>query len=153
MINPPKTVIGASDERAAALVRELYAALAAPLIITDVRTAEMVKYIDNSWHALKVTFANEIGRLCKAMSIDGREAMRLFCMDTKLNISPAYLRPGFAFGGSCLPKDVRALTYQGRLLDVETPVLSSILASNQLHVAQALTMIRATGRAAWVCSA
>jgi GDP-mannose 6-dehydrogenase len=142
---PPKTVIGASDERAAALVRELYAALNAPLILTDLRTAEMVKYIDNSWHALKVTFANEVGRLCKAMGVDGRQAMRLFCMDTKLNISPAYLRPGFAFGGSCLPKDVRALTYQGRLMDVETPVLSAILASNQLHVAQALSMIRATG--------
>jgi GDP-mannose 6-dehydrogenase len=144
--HPPKTVIGAVDARAAAAVRELYAALNAPLILTGVRTAEMVKYIDNSWHALKVTFANEVGRLCKAMGVDGREAMRLFCVDTKLNISTAYLRPGFAFGGSCLPKDVRALTYQGRLLDVETPVLSSILASNQLHIAQALSMIRATGR-------
>ena len=144
--HPPKTVIGASDERAAAVVRELYAALSAPLILTDVRTAEMVKYIDNSWHALKVTFANEVGRLCKAMGIDARLALRLFCMDTKLNISNAYLRPGFAFGGSCLPKDVRALTYQGRLLDVDTPVLGSILASNQLHIAHALAMIRATGR-------
>ena len=131
--HPPKTVIGASDERAAGIVRELYAALDAPLILTDLRTAEMVKYIDNSWHALKVTFANEIGRLCKAMGVDGRLAMRFFCMDTKLNVSSAYLRPGFAFGGSCLPKDVRALTYQGRLLDVETPVLGSILPSNQLH--------------------
>ena len=144
--HPPKTVIGASDERAAAVVRELYAALSAPLILTDLRTAEMIKYIDNSWHALKVTFANEVGRLCKAMGIDGRVAMRMFCQDTKLNISSAYLRPGFAFGGSCLPKDVRALTYQGRLLDVDTPVLSSILASNQLHIAHALGMIRATGR-------
>ncbi len=144
--HPPKTVIGASDERAAGRVRELYARLAAPLILTDLRTAEMVKYIDNSWHALKVTFANEVGRLCKAMGVDARQAMRLFCMDTKLNISNAYLRPGFAFGGSCLPKDVRALTYQGRLLDVDTPVLSSILASNQLHIAHALAMIRATGR-------
>ena len=144
--HPPKTVIGASDERAAAVVRELYAALSAPLILTDLRTAEMIKYIDNSWHALKVTFANEVGRLCKAMGIDGRLAMRMFCQDTKLNISSAYLRPGFAFGGSCLPKDVRALTYQGRLLDVDTPVLSSILASNQLHIAHALGMIRATGR-------
>jgi GDP-mannose 6-dehydrogenase len=144
--HPPKTVIGASDERAAARVRELYAGLSAPLILTNLRTAEMVKYIDNSWHALKVSFANEVGRLCKAMSIDARLAMRLFCMDTKLNISSAYLRPGFAFGGSCLPKDVRALTYQGRLLDVDTPVLSSILSSNQLHIAHALAMIRATGR-------
>ena len=115
------------------------------MILTDLRTAEMVKYIDNSWHALKVTFANEIGRLSKAMGVDGRNAMRLFCMDTKLNLSEAYLKPGFAFGGSCLPKDLRALTYQGRLLDVDTPVLSSILPSNQLHIAQALAMIRATG--------
>jgi len=144
--HPPKTVIGASDERAAAMVRELYATLSAPLILTDLRTAEMLKYIDNSWHALKVSFANEVGRLCKAMGIDARLAMRLFCTDTKLNISSAYLRPGFAFGGSCLPKDVRALTYQGRLLDVDTPVLSSILVSNQLHIAHALAMIRATGR-------
>ena len=144
--HPPKTVIGASDERAAAIVRELYSTLNAPLLQTDLRTAEMIKYIDNSWHALKVTFANEVGRLCKAMGIDGRLAMRMFCQDTKLNISTTYLRPGFAFGGSCLPKDVRALTYQGRLLDVDTPVLSSILASNQLHIAHALGMIRATGR-------
>jgi len=143
--HPPKTVIGASDERTAAILRQLYANLQAPLILTDLRTAEMVKYIDNSWHALKVTFANEVGRLSKAMGVDGRNAMRLFCMDTKLNLSEAYLRPGFAFGGSCLPKDVRALTYQGRLLDVDTPVLSSILSSNQLHIAQAMTMIRATG--------
>ena len=143
--HPPKTVIGASDERTAALVRKLYVNLQAPLILTDLRTAEMVKYIDNSWHALKVTFANEIGRLSKAMGVDGRNAMRLFCMDTKLNLSEAYLKPGFAFGGSCLPKDVRALTYQGRLLDVDTPVLSSILSSNQLHIAQAMAMIRATG--------
>jgi GDP-mannose 6-dehydrogenase len=144
--HPPKTVIGASDDRAAGVVRELYAALAAPLIVTDLRTAEMVKYVDNSWHALKVTFANEVGRLSKAMGIDGRQVMRLFCMDTKLNVSSAYLRPGFAFGGSCLPKDVRALTYQGRLLDVDTPVLGSILGSNQVHIAHALSMIRATGR-------
>jgi GDP-mannose 6-dehydrogenase len=144
--HPPKTVIGASDERAAARVRELYAGLSAPLILTDLRTAEMVKYIDNSWHALKVSFTNEIGRLCKAMGVDSRVAMRLFCMDTKLNISNAYLRPGFAFGGSCLPKDLRALTYQGRLLDVDTPVLGSVLASNQLHIAHALAMIRATGQ-------
>jgi GDP-mannose 6-dehydrogenase len=142
--HPPKTVIGANDERTAAPVRAIYAKLEAPMIVTDLRTAEMVKYVDNSWHALKVTFANEMGRLAKAMSVDGRALMRLFCMDTKLNISPTYLRPGFAFGGSCLPKDVRALTYQGKLLDVETPVLSSILASNYLQVDRALTLIRET---------
>jgi GDP-mannose 6-dehydrogenase len=144
--HPPKTVIGASDERAAGMVRDLYASLSAPVMLTSLRTAEMIKYIDNSWHALKITFANEIGRLCKAMDLDGRHLMRLFCMDTKLNVSAAYLRPGFAFGGSCLPKDVRALTYQGRLLDVDTPVLNSILGSNQIHIAHALSMIRATGR-------
>jgi len=144
--HPPKTVIGAVDERAADIVRQLYAALSAPLVLTDLRTAEMLKYVDNSWHALKVTFANEIGRLSKAMGIDGRLVMRLFCLDTKLNVSSAYLRPGFAFGGSCLPKDVRALTYQGRALDVETPVLGAILASNQTHVAHALSMIQKTGR-------
>jgi len=143
--HPPKTVIGASDERTAAPVRAIYAKLEAPMIVTDLRTAEMVKYVDNSWHALKVTFANEMGRLAKAMSVDSRALMRLFCMDTKLNISPTYLRPGFAFGGSCLPKDVRALTYQGKLLDVDTPVLSSILASNQVQVERALTLIRGSG--------
>jgi GDP-mannose 6-dehydrogenase len=144
--HPPKTVIGSDDERSAAPVRAIYAKLDAPMIVTDLRTAEMVKYVDNSWHALKVTFANEIGRLAKAMTIDSRALMSLFCMDTKLNISTTYLRPGFAFGGSCLPKDVRALTYKGRLLDVETPVLSSILASNQVHIDRALTLIRETGR-------
>jgi GDP-mannose 6-dehydrogenase len=143
--HPPKTVIGANDERTAASVRAIYAKLQAPMIVTDLRTAEMVKYVDNSWHALKVTFANEMGRLAKAMNVDSRALMRLFCMDTKLNISPTYLRPGFAFGGSCLPKDVRALTYQGKLLDVDTPVLSSILASNQVQVERALTLIRGSG--------
>ena len=142
--HPPKTVIGATDDAAAAMLKELYASLDAPMIVTDLRTAEMVKYADNSWHALKVTFANEIGRLCKAMQVDGRHLMQLFCQDTKLNISTAYFRPGFAFGGSCLPKDVRALTYQGRTLDVETPVLSSILASNRVQIDNALDMIRAT---------
>ena len=144
--HPPKTVIGASDERAAGVVRELYATLSAPVLLTSLRTAEMIKYVDNSWHALKITFANEIGRLCKAMDLDARLLMRLFCTDTKLNVSSAYLRPGFAFGGSCLPKDLRALTYQGRLLDVDTPVLNSILGSNQIHIAHAMSMIRATGR-------
>jgi GDP-mannose 6-dehydrogenase len=143
--HPPKTVVGAFDERSASIVGELYAAHTAPLLLTDLPTAEMLKYVDNCWHALKVTFANEIGRLTKAMGVDGRRVMELFCLDTKLNLSPAYLRPGFAFGGSCLPKDLRALTYLGRSLDVETPVLGSILASNQLHIAHAMSMIRATG--------
>jgi GDP-mannose 6-dehydrogenase len=115
------------------------------MLVTDLRTAEMVKYADNSWHALKVTFANEMGRLCRAMNVDSRELMRLFCEDRKLNVSTTYLRPGFAFGGSCLPKDVRAVTYQGRLLDVNTPVLSAILASNRVHIDHAIDMVLQTG--------
>ena len=94
----------------------------------------MLKYVDNSWHALKVTFANEVGRLSKAMGIDGRLVMRLFCIDTKLNLSSAYLRPGFAFGGSCLPKDLRALGYRARELDLRLPVIEAILPSNQEHL-------------------
>lgn len=143
--HPPKTVIGATDDRAAAPVREVYSHLEAPMLITSLRTAEMVKYADNSWHALKVTFANEMGRLCRAMNVDSRELMKLFCEDRKLNISTTYLRPGFAFGGSCLPKDVRAVTYQGRLLDVNTPVLSAILASNRVHIDHAIDMVLQSG--------
>lgn len=144
--HPPKTVIGAVDERAAAPLRELYGHLDAPLLVTDMPTAEMIKYADNSWHALKITFANEMGRLCKAMGVDSRQLMAVFSEDRKLNISAAYLRPGFAFGGSCLPKDVRAVTYQGRSLDVDTPVLSAILASNRVQIDNAFSMIYATGR-------
>jgi GDP-mannose 6-dehydrogenase len=144
--NPPKTVIGATDERAAEPLRALYGHFAAPMLVTDMQTAEMVKYADNSWHALKVTFANEMGRLCKAMGVDARKLMRLFCEDRKLNISSTYLRPGFAFGGSCLPKDVRAVTYQGRQLDVDTPVLSAILPSNRVQIDHALSLIYASGK-------
>lgn len=144
--HPPKTLIGASDERAAAPLRALYGHLEAPLLVTDLATAEMAKYADNSWHALKVTFANEMGRICKAVGVDSRKLMGLFCEDRKLNVSSAYLRPGFAFGGSCLPKDVRALAYHGRSLDVDTPVLSAILASNRVHIDHALSMIYATGK-------
>jgi GDP-mannose 6-dehydrogenase len=143
--HPPKTVVGSTDDRAAQTVRDVYKHLDAPMLLTDLPTAEMVKYADNSWHALKVTFANEMGRLCKAMNVDSRNLMKLFCEGKKLNVSTAYLGPGFAFGGSCLPKDVRAVTYQGRLLDVNTPVLSAILASNRVHIDHALDMILATG--------
>jgi GDP-mannose 6-dehydrogenase len=144
--HPPKTVIGASDERAAALVKSIYAGIDAPMHVTDLRTAEMVKYVDNAWHALKVTFANEVGRLCKATRVDSRDVMTMFCTDTKLNVSAAYLRPGFAFGGSCLPKDVRALMYHGRSLDVNTPVLGSLLASNSEQIDHAFAMIMAANR-------
>lgn len=144
--HPPKTVVGSIDERAAEPLKTLYAHLDAPLLVTDLQTAEMVKYADNSWHALKISFANEMGRLCKAMGVDSRRLMELFCEDRKLNISSTYLRPGFAFGGSCLPKDVRALTYQGRLLDVNTPVLSAILPSNRVQIDHALSVICNTGK-------
>jgi GDP-mannose 6-dehydrogenase len=139
--NPPKTVIGETDMRSGDILAELYAGLAAPLVRTDVETAEMVKYTDNVWHALKVTFANEIGNLCKGMGIDGHRVMEIFCQDTKLNLSPYYMKPGFAFGGSCLPKDVRALTYKARSLDLDLPVLSAILPSNERQVARGIRMI------------
>ena len=139
--NPPKTVIGETDERSGDILAELYADLDAPLIRTDVDTAEMVKYTDNVWHALKVAFANEIGNLCKAVAHDGHKVMEIFCQDTKLNLSSYYMKPGFAFGGSCLPKDVRALTYKARSLDLDLPVLNAILPSNERQVKRGIQMI------------
>lgn len=139
--HPPKTVIGETDARAGERLVELYAKMDAPLVRTDVETAEMVKYADNNWHALKVAFANEIGNLCKAVGIDGHKVMNIFCQDTKLNLSAYYMKPGFAFGGSCLPKDVRALTYKGRSLDLDLPVLNAILPSNQRQIERAIDMI------------
>lgn len=143
--NPPKTVIGESDEKAGALLVQLYAKMDAPLVRTDVETAEMVKYTDNTWHAVKVAFANEIGNICKAVGIDGHKVMEIFCQDTKLNLSPYYMKPGFAFGGSCLPKDVRALTYKARSLDLDLPLLNSILPSNQRQVEKGIKMIADKG--------
>lgn len=142
---PPKIVIGELDSASGDILATLYADLDAPLIRTDLRTSEMVKYIDNSWHALKIGFANEIGNLCKSLSIDSHKAMEIFCQDKKLNISPAYLLPGFAFGGSCLPKDIRALTYKAKLHDLQLPILCSILPSNELQVMRGLELI--TGKA------
>jgi len=141
--NPPKTVIGAVDERTADDIAALYTGIPGPVIRTSVAVGEMVKYSDNVWHALKVAFANEIGTICKAMAIDSHQVMDIFCQDTKLNISPYYLRPGFAFGGSCLPKDVRALNYRARVLDAEIPVISSIMRSNEVQVARGLEMVAA----------
>lgn len=143
---PPKTVIGTADARDGALVAKLYAGLPGPVIQTSIRTAEMVKYADNLWHAAKVTFGNEIGLLAKALGADGRAVMEIFCQDTKLNLSPAYLRPGFAYGGSCLPKDLRAMTWAGRSRDVETPMLSSLAASNEAQIRHAVRVITAAGR-------
>ncbi|MHB1586403.1 MAG: nucleotide sugar dehydrogenase [Acidiferrobacteraceae bacterium] len=144
--NPPKTVIGETGPQAGDMLVQLYEKIQAPLIRTDIETAEMVKYADNAWHALKVTFANEIGNLCKATGIDGHAVMDIFCRDTKLNLSPYYLKPGFAFGGSCLPKDVRALTYKGRSLDLDLPVLNAILQSNLRQVERGIEMITAYGK-------
>jgi GDP-mannose 6-dehydrogenase len=144
--HPPKTVIGESDSRAGDMLVELYKHMDAPMIRTDVETAEMVKYTDNNWHALKVAFANEIGNICKAVGIDGHKVMEIFCKDTKLNLSPYYMKPGFAFGGSCLPKDVRALTYKGRSLDLDLPVLNAIMPSNQHQIAKAIDMIANKGK-------
>jgi GDP-mannose 6-dehydrogenase len=142
--NPPKTVIGCSDEPTAETVADLYCHLPGPLVQTDLRTAEMVKYVDNVWHALKIGFANEVGNVAKALGIDGHAVMDIFCRDTKLNLSPYYLKPGFAFGGSCLPKDLRAFTYKARTLDLKLPILESILPSNELQVRKALDMVIAT---------
>ncbi|MGO8756728.1 MAG: nucleotide sugar dehydrogenase [Terracidiphilus sp.] len=142
---PPKTVIGELDEESGTLLTGVYAKLDAPLIRTDLKTAEMVKYVDNSWHALKIGFANEIGDLCKVLGVDGREVMRIFCQDKKLNISSAYLQPGFAFGGSCLPKDLRALSYTAKMRDLELPILTSILPSNEMQVNRGLDLIMKQG--------
>jgi GDP-mannose 6-dehydrogenase len=143
--DPPFTVIGAGDERTAATVASLYEGLHAPVRVVPLAVAEMVKYACNSFHGLKVAFGNEIGSICKALNVDSHEVMRIFCEDTKLNIAPTYLRPGFAFGGSCLPKDLRALSYRARQLDIETPVLAAALSSNEKQIERAYEMVRATG--------
>jgi GDP-mannose 6-dehydrogenase len=143
--DPPFTVIGAADERTATTVASLYESIHAPVRIVPLAVAEMIKYACNSFHGLKVAFGNEIGSICKALNVDSHEVMRIFCEDTKLNIAPTYLRPGFAFGGSCLPKDLRALSYRARQLDIETPVLAAALSSNEKQIARAYEMVRATG--------
>ncbi len=142
---PPKIVIGQLDAASGDILALLYADLDAPLIRTDLRTSEMVKYTDNSWHALKIGFANEIGTLCKSFSIDAHEVMKIFCQDKKLNISPAYLMPGFAFGGSCLPKDLRALAYKAKTNDLALPILTSILSSNEMHISRGLDLVIKAG--------
>lgn len=142
---PPQTVVGEIDSKSGDALAELYKDIEAPLMRTDLETAEMVKYVNNSWHALKIGFANEIGNLCKAFSIDAHQVMKIFCQDTKLNISSAYLTPGFAFGGSCLPKDLRAISYQAKMHDLQLPILTSILPSNEMQVAKGLELIMRRG--------
>ncbi len=139
--NPPKTVIGELNRASGDLLASLYAQVVAPLIRTDIETAEMVKYADNAWHALKVGFANEIGHLCKELEVDSHRVMDIFCQDTKLNLSPYYLKPGFAFGGSCLPKDLRALLYKAKTLDVSLPILAAILPSNEQQIERAVRTV------------
>lgn len=143
---PPLTLVGCSDPVTARVLRQLYKKVDAEFVQTDIRTAEMAKYVSNAYHALKVCFANEIGNVCQALGADPQEVMRIFRLDRKLNVSEAYLKPGFAFGGSCLPKDVRALLYAARTADVPLPVLGGVLPSNERQVQQAIDRVLAAGR-------
>jgi len=145
-VAPPFTLVGCDDPATGSGLRELYAAVEAPFVQTTVRTAEMIKYAANAFHALKVCFANEIGDACQAFAIDPHEVMRIFRMDRKLNVSDAYLRPGFAFGGSCLPKDVRALLHAARAADVDGPLLSAILPSNATQIRRGVEAVLETRR-------
>jgi GDP-mannose 6-dehydrogenase len=143
---PPLTLVGHNHAADATGTIALYRSIDAPLISTSIRVAEMMKYTSNTWHALKVVFANEIGNVCKKLDVDSHEVMEIFCRDQKLNLSSYYLKPGFAFGGSCLPKDVRALQYRARQLDVELPLISHILPSNRQQIENALDQILETGK-------
>lgn len=138
---PPKTVVGASDKHAESIVTAIYEAVDKNVIFTSIEAAEMVKYVDNVWHATKVAFANEVGRLCKKLSIDSHDVMNIFVRDTKLNLSPYYLKPGFAFGGSCLPKEVRAVGHLADELGVSMPLVHSLMPSNRSQVAEAARLL------------
>jgi len=144
--HPPLTLVGHNYKSDAAPTEALYARVQAPLVNTTIRTAEMMKYASNTWHALKVCFANEIGNLCKRLEIDSHEVMDIFCRDEKLNLSSYYMKPGFAFGGSCLPKDVRALQYRAKEVDLDIPVIQSILESNRLQIQHALDQVMDSGK-------
>ncbi|HEY6214107.1 MAG TPA: nucleotide sugar dehydrogenase [Vicinamibacterales bacterium] len=143
---PPLTLVGHNHAADASGTIALYQSIDAPLVSTSIRVAEMLKYTSNTWHALKVCFANEIGNLCKKLDVDSHEVMDIFCRDEKLNLSPYYLKPGFAFGGSCLPKDVRALQYRAKEVDVDLPVISQILPSNRQQIQRAFDDVMETGR-------
>ncbi len=145
-LEPAMTIVGASHPEHAAVLKEIYAWAPGRIFETSFRSAEMVKYVCNAWHALKVSFANEVGTLAKQLAVDAESIIEVFCADNKLNISPSYLKPGFAFGGSCLPKDVRALNYRARELDLELPLLESILRSNEVHLERAVEMVLATDK-------
>jgi len=139
--NPPYTIIGTSDAKAERAVREMYSSVSAPVFVVAPELAEMVKYIANAWHATKIGFANEVGRVAKSFGVDGRDAMHIATQDTKLNISPAYMKPGFAYGGSCLPKDVGALTSIARARNVNTPLLNSLAHTNQAQIEMAVELV------------
>jgi GDP-mannose 6-dehydrogenase len=145
-LEPAMTIIGAADPAHSRALRELYASVPGRVFETSFRSAEMVKYVCNAWHAVKVSFANEVGSLAKELGVDAESVVNIFTADTKLNISPSYLKPGFAFGGSCLPKDVRALNYRAKELDLDLPLLASILASNEAHLDRAVEMVLATAK-------
>jgi len=144
--HPPFTLVGQYDGRGAEIAAALYTGIDAPLMIVPLKVAEMVKYANNAFHALKVAFANEIGNICKRQEIDSHQVMDIFCLDEKLNLSAHYLKPGFAFGGSCLPKDLRALLYHAHRLDLSVPVLEAILPSNDLQIKQGFELIKKTGK-------
>lgn len=144
--NPARIVIGADDTRTAGIVKKLYRKFPGKTYHCPIEVAEMIKCTENSWHATKVAFANEIGNLCKAHSIDSHEVMDIFCEDTPLNLSPYYLKPGMAFGGSCLPKDVRAVTGAARGLQIASPLLNALLDSNDSQIQRGLDMVLATGK-------
>jgi GDP-mannose 6-dehydrogenase len=145
--NPPFTIIGQNDDRSGDILAKLYDGIKAPMERPTIAEAEMVKYACNAFHATKVCFGNEIGNLCKSMGIDSHRVMEMFCKDSRLNLSPYYLKPGFAFGGSCLPKDLRAIVYQARRNDVEVPLLSSLIVSNEKQIQHAYRIIKNMGRA------
>ena len=143
---PPFTLVGHNHAADAAPTRALYQDLAAPLFSAPIPTAEMIKYTSNTWHAVKVVFANEIGNLCKKVGVDSHDVMDIFCQDTKLNLSSYYMKPGFAFGGSCLPKDVRALQYRAKEVDLVMPLINAVLGSNRMQIDHALDRIVETGK-------
>ncbi len=144
--SPPKTVIGANDKRATQMLSEVYYPVDENIIHTTIEAAEMVKYVDNIWHATKVCFANEVGRICKPLEIDSHEVMNIFVQDTKLNLSPYYLKPGFAYGGSCLPKEVRAVAHLGQELGIDLPLVNSLAETNEQQIQAAVDLIKHTGK-------